>query len=114
MKLVIAFVQDYDSDRLLSALTATGLRATKISSMGGFLRIRNCTIMVGLDDDRVPECLRIIERACKSRVEVQPEILPSDYADWYAAGIHEVSVGGAVVFVVGVARFEQIQPRSNP
>lgn len=113
MKLVCAFVQDYDSDRLLSAITAAGLAATKISSMGGFLRIRNSTIFIGLEDDRVAECLKVIERTCKSRVEAQPEMPSHEFAEWYGAGIHEVTMGGAVVFVVGVSAFYQLRPDSH-
>jgi uncharacterized protein YaaQ len=108
VKLVVAFIQDYDSDRLLQSLTVNGLSATKISSMGGFLRTRNSTILIGLEDDQLSTCLGLIERACRSRVEVKLDPVVSDYADWYAAGIHEVTIGGAVVFVVKVSDFVKI------
>lgn len=113
MKLVVAFIQDYDSDRLLQSLTASGLSATKISSLGGFLRTRNSTILIGLDDDQVASCLKLVERVCRSRVEVQLDPLAPDYADWYAAGLHEVTIGGAVVFVLRVSDFVKIPVQSG-
>jgi uncharacterized protein YaaQ len=112
VKLVVAFIQDYDSDRLLQSVTASGLSATKISSMGGFLRTRNSTILIGLDDDQVASCLKLIEHTCRSRVEVQLDPAAADYADWYAAGIHEVTIGGAVVFVLNISDFVKI-PQSS-
>ena len=108
MKLVVAIIQDYDSDRLLLSLTSSRLSATKISSLGGFLRTRNSTILIGLDDDQVPACLTLIEHACRSRVEVQLDPIATDYADWYAAGIDEVAIGGAVVFVLRISDFVKI------
>jgi uncharacterized protein YaaQ len=108
MRLVVAFIQDYDSDRLLQSVTQSGLSATKISSLGGFLRTRNSTILIGLEDDQVSLCLRLLEQSCRSRVEVQLDPTVSDYADWYAAGIHEVTIGGAVVFVLKVQDFVRI------
>jgi uncharacterized protein YaaQ len=107
MKLIITIVQDYDSDRLLRAVTYAGFSATKISSMGGFLRTRNTTVFIGIDDEKVNACLRIIEQVCRSRVEVQLDPYASEYAEWYAAGLHEVTIGGAVVFLVSVSRFLQ-------
>ncbi len=108
MKFVIAIVQDYDCDRLLRAVTTRGFRATRISSTGGFLRMGNTTVLMGVEDARVRECLSVIEQACKSRVEVQIDVDSPEYVDWFPAGTHEVTVGGAVVFIVKVDRFVQM------
>lgn len=108
MKLVVAFIQDYDCDRLLQAVTSAGLSATKISSMGGFLRTRNTTVLMGVEDEDLALCLRILEQACRSRVEVQLDPSVAIYAEWYAAGVHEVTIGGAVVFVLKIDAFYRI------
>ena len=55
MKLVIAIVQDKDSNRLSNALVREGFRATKLASTGGFLRAGNTTFMIGIEDERVHE-----------------------------------------------------------
>lgn len=113
MKLVIAVVQDYDADRLLRAVTAAGFRATRIASMGGFLRMGNATVLMCLPDEDVAQCLDIVAHSCRSRVEVAAETAATEFVDWYPAGIHEVTVGGAVTFTVNVARYERILPPAS-
>lgn len=108
MKFIIAIVQDYDCDRLLRTVTSAGLRATKISSTGGFLRTGNTTVMLGVENDRLAACYRLIEQSCRSRVEVQLDPVAAEYAEWYAAGLHEVTIGGAIVFQLDVDRFVRI------
>lgn len=110
MKFLIAIVQDYDCDRLLRMVTASGFRATRISSTGGFLRTGNTTVLMGIDDDQVQRCVYLIRQACQSRAEVKLDTASAEYVEWYPAGVHEVTVGGAVIFVLPVSRFEQIRP----
>src|SRR5680860_822232 len=107
MKFIIAIVQDYDCDRLLRTVTSAGIGATKIASTGGFLRTGNTTVMIGVADEQAHACFRLIEQSCKSRVEVQLDPVAGEYAEWYAAGVHEVTIGGAIVFQVDVDRFLQ-------
>jgi uncharacterized protein YaaQ len=113
MKLLIAIVQDYDCDRLLRAVTGAGFGATRIASTGGFLRMGNTTVLMGVEDERVPECLRLVAQACRSRAEVQLEQVMSEYAEWYEAGLHEVVIGGAVVFQLHVSAFHRF-PVARP
>jgi uncharacterized protein YaaQ len=111
MKFIIAIVQDYDCDRLLRAITSAGIGATKIASTGGFLRMGNTTVIMGVDDEKVSTCIRLIEQTCKSRVEVQLDPVAAEYAEWYAGGLHEVTIGGAVVFRMNVVQFVRIPPK---
>ncbi len=53
MKLVLAIVQDADSDDLIDEITKEGYRVTKVISTGGFLKSGNSTIMIGTDDSEV-------------------------------------------------------------
>lgn len=98
MKLLITIVQAYDSDRLLRAVTAAGLGATRINSVGGFLRMANSTILMAMDESRVPEAIEIIRSTAQRRVEVKMDSSAAEYAEWYGAGLHEVQIGGAVIF----------------
>jgi uncharacterized protein YaaQ len=108
MKLIVAIVQDYDCDGMLRAIADAGLRATRIASTGGFLRTGNTTVIMGVADDQVAPCVRLIRSVCQSRVQRVPEALASDYTEWNPAGIAEVTIGGAVVFVTNVSRFVRI------
>jgi uncharacterized protein YaaQ len=108
MKLIVAIVQDYDCDRLLRAVAEAGLRATRIASTGGFLRTGNTTVLMGVADDQIDSAVRLIRSACQSRVQRTPDALVADMTEWNAAGIAEVTVGGAVIFVTHVSRFERM------
>jgi len=107
MKLLIAVVQDKDSNRLSQALVKEGFRATKLASTGGFLRAGNTTFLIGVDDDRVEDALKIIRANCKVREQLVTPVSPvSGAADSYIPFPVEVQVGGAAVFVLPVERFE--------
>jgi hypothetical protein len=41
---------------------------------------------------------------------VQLDAASPEYVEWFPAGIHEVTVGGAVVFILPVSRMERIMP----
>lgn len=108
MKLVISIVQAYDTDKLLRAVVEKGLRATKISSVGGFLRMGNATILMAVREEEVATAIDCIRDNCQSRVEVKIEPALTEYMDWYPAGVHDVTVGGAVVFVLPISRMVRI------
>ncbi len=111
MKMVIAIVQDYDSDRMLRAVCGAGFSATRLSSTGGFLRSGNKTVLLGVEDERVPACLKLIEKACKPRVAGDIDSAGPEFAEWFPVGVHDVTVGGAVVFIVAIDRFERFPTR---
>lgn len=107
MKLVIAVVQDKDSNRLSNALIKEGFRATKLASTGGFLRAGNTTFMIGTEDERINEALQIINANCKIREQMVTPVSPmGGTTDSYIPFPVEVQVGGAAVFVLPVERFE--------
>lgn len=107
MKLVVAVVQDKDSNRLSNALIKEGFRATKLASTGGFLRAGNTTFMIGTEDERVQEVMKVIRANCKIREQLVTPVSPmGGTTDSYIPFPVEVQVGGAAVFVLPVERFE--------
>jgi uncharacterized protein YaaQ len=107
MKLVVAVVQDKDSNRLSNALIKEGFRATKLASTGGFLRAGNTTFMIGTEDERVQEVMHVIRANCKIREQLVTPVSPmGGTTDSYIPFPVEVQVGGAAVFVLPVERFE--------
>jgi uncharacterized protein YaaQ len=107
MKLVMAVVQDKDSNRLSNALIKEGIRATKMASTGGFLRAGNTTFMIGIEDDRVQDVLEVIKANCKVRDQLVTPVTPmGGTTDSYIPFPVEVQVGGAAVFIMPVERFE--------
>ena len=106
MKLVVAVIQDQDSNRLASALTKNNFRATKLASTGGFLRSGNTTFSVGVEDQRIPQLLDIIRDNCRAREQMVTPVSPlGGNADSYIPYPVEVEVGGATVFVLPIEQF---------
>lgn len=109
MKLVVAIVHNEDAGALVDALMDREYRATRLHSSGGFLRRTNATVLVGVDDEQVDDVLAIVKETCRSRTAVvnpMPPIMePGEFFMPYPV---EVEVGGAIVFVVPVERFERL------
>ena len=106
MKLVVAVIQDQDSNRLASALTKNNFRATKLASTGGFLRSGNTTFLVGVEDQRIPQLLDIIRDNFRAREQMVTPVSPlGGNADSYIPYPVEVEVGGATVFVLPIEQF---------
>ncbi|WP_102693403.1 cyclic-di-AMP receptor [Rummeliibacillus pycnus] len=106
MKLVVAVVQDQDSNRLSNALTKNDFRATKLASTGGFLRSGNTTFLIGTEDSLVQKVLDVIRDNCRSRDQMVAPISPmGGNADAYIPYPVEVEVGGATVFVLPIEQF---------
>ena len=103
MKLIMAIVQDKDSNRL-----ANEFIATKLSSTGGFLKAGNSTFIIGIEDDRVQDALELIKKTCQSRKQYVSTPMSLDISlDGQVPYPVEVEVGGATVFVLPVDGFHQ-------
>lgn len=108
MKLVIAIVQNQDSKRLSDQFVEKGVRATKLSSTGGFLRAGNTTFLIGALDEDVENVLHIIEDNCSTRE--QKMVNPPSYDFTLESELTfpvDVEVGGATVFVLPIEKFLQ-------
>lgn len=108
MKLIMAVVQDKDSNRLSTALVKAGFKATKLASTGGFLKAGNTTFIVGTEDQKVDKLLGIIKDNCESREQLVAPVSPmGGNADSYVPHPVEVEIGGATVFVLPIDEFKQ-------
>jgi uncharacterized protein YaaQ len=109
VKLVLAIVHNEDAGPLVNALLERNYRATRLHSAGGFLRQSNSTVILGVEEEQVDEVVSVIRENCTSRTQVvnpMPPIMePGEFAMPYPV---EVKMGGAVVFVVPVERFERL------
>ncbi len=106
-KLLVIITSDEDADSLIRKLVQRGYPATKVSSSGGFLRRGNATILSGVDAGDVEAVLAIIRSECRARTELLPaQTLPFPESIQPAEPV-QVRVGGAIVFVLAVERFEK-------
>lgn len=105
MKLIIAIVNKDDSSLLTSNLSKAGFMSTKLSTTGGFLRAGNVTLLMGVEDEKVDECLGILEECCSKRTQVV-STAAGNHADQFFTSLPvEITVGGATVFIVDIEKF---------
>ncbi|MGB8648027.1 MAG: cyclic-di-AMP receptor [Anaerolineae bacterium] len=108
MKSIIAIIQSDDAGILTDALREKDFQSTLISSTGGFLREGNATLLIGVEDAQVDAALRVIKENCNTRTQfVNPMPPVMEPGELYMPQPVEVQVGGAVVFVLPVERFER-------
>ena len=107
MKLVIAIVQDEDSENLIRSLNENNFKVTKISSTGGFLKAGNVTILSGIEDEELDTFMGILEENSKTR-EVKRTIQPVNIPGQAMIPVPiTVKVGGATIFVTDVVDFKR-------
>ena len=53
MKLILAIIQDHIAQDVLNELSENKIRATKLSSTGGFFRKGNTTILIGIEEEKL-------------------------------------------------------------
>lgn len=105
MKLVIAIVQKEDSNNLQKALVQGDFRVTKLATSGGFLSQGNTTFLVGCEDDKVDDVLKIVKQESRAREEIAtPHMISTGYEITQPL---KITVGGATCFVVPVDEFKR-------
>lgn len=107
-KLIIAIIHSDDAPGLVDALNRRGYSATVISTTGGFLREGNSTVLIGTTETNLAEVMRIIKANAHSRTQYVNPLPPVvEPGELYMPQPIEIEVGGAVVFVLNVERFER-------
>jgi uncharacterized protein YaaQ len=108
MKLIVSIVNLDDLYALTDTLVQADYDATVVSTTGGFLREGNATILIGVNDASVAQVLHIIRAKCRTRMRyMQPVSAGLEGEEAFMIEPIEVEVGGAVVFVLDVERFER-------
>ena len=109
MKLIIAIVHERDKQAVNDALLQAGHQFTIDASTGGFLRDGNTTLLIGAKDKVVDDVIGVIRGCCSAREQYVTQPAP----DILGAGGGmmnpvKVTVGGAIIFVVDVEKFERV------
>jgi uncharacterized protein YaaQ len=69
MKMIVAILQDDDTETVIKALLDSEICVSRIASTGGFLRQGSSTLMIGIDDECVDEAIETINDHCTPSVE---------------------------------------------
>jgi len=106
-KLIVVITSNDEADALIRKLVERGYPATKVSSTGGFLRRGNATIFSGVEGNDIENVMAIIRTECQARTDYVPaQALPFPESIYPAEPV-QVRVGGAIVFVLPVERFDK-------
>ncbi|MFQ7054254.1 MAG: cyclic-di-AMP receptor [Clostridium fessum] len=70
MKMIIAIIGSEDADDLVYELNQHSFFVTKLSTMGGFLKKKSTTLMLGVEDERVEDAISIIKKMSGAREQL--------------------------------------------
>jgi uncharacterized protein YaaQ len=104
----MCIVHNRDKGKIIDDLVNGGFKFTIIGTTGGFLREGNTTILIGTEESSIEQLLEIVHRDSQAReqlVNVSP-YEPVGPSSFIATPV-KVPVGGAVVFILDVERFER-------
>lgn len=108
--MMIAIIQSRDSENTITALKENGFYVTVLSTMGGFLKQKNTTLLIGTHSSSCEQVKSILKEKAGKRKE--PDYTSCLYTVPSEGTIHSFSpnippqimntVGGATVFTVNL------------
>lgn len=125
MFLMFLIIQSEDADVLTRRLNNSGVRVTRLNTMGAFLSRGNVTFLVGAREDEVERVMDVVRKTCHTRKRYMNPLPsgaePAHLAMAAPAYPLEVIIGGATVFIIPVARFARLgrgasagEPETSP
>ncbi|MEA5152782.1 MAG: cyclic-di-AMP receptor [Oscillospiraceae bacterium] len=109
-KLLLAVLQGDDYERVVTELNRGGFYATLLNSVGGFLKKRSVTIMVGLESEKLDAAIAIIKKCAGERIDTvyqKPMIIREPNMNISPVIPVNMPCGGAAVFVLDMDRMER-------
>ncbi len=111
MKLILAIIQEKDEYATVEHLTQNQFFVTKLATTGGFLKEKNVTLMIGVDDEKVEQVVDCIRSTAKTRKTVS-YTMPYLGNGALCPGVNnmvpiDVQVGGCTLFVLPVEQFRK-------
>jgi uncharacterized protein YaaQ len=104
--LLIAVVQTQDVEHAQNAICQLGISVTRLPSVGGFLGLRNATLLIGVSKDSQQVVLDALKENCRQRIEYIA--VPLESAPLPLPTPTPITVGGATIFSVEIEHMEVI------
>ena len=105
-QLLLVIVQSQDADRAEKAASDVSLYVSRISSVGGFLRQRNVTFLIGANETCYDEIVKALRENCLKRVEYIT--IPLEGVPLPLPAQTPITIGGAHLFSFDVEHFEEV------
>ena len=102
-KLVFAILQGDDYEQVVRELNRHGFYVTLLNSVGGFLKKRSVTIMIGLDAENLENLLDILREEAGERIETvyqTPAVTGGPMMGIPPTIPMDVNCGGVTIFVL--------------
>jgi uncharacterized protein YaaQ len=106
-QLVMVIVASAQAGALMDKLSQKKFSFTKVDSSGGFLHEATLCLLVGLNHERRPALIDIIQQHCHRRKVYIPAHMDVTQIQGQPLMI-EAEIGGATMFTLNVERFEQL------
>lgn len=107
-KMIIAVVQGDDYQDVIRELNEQGFYATVLESMGGFLKKKSVTLMIGLNHQHLDEAIDILKGYGQRTETLFKPMMNEDFLPTLAPTVPvSVRIGGVVLFVLDVSQFER-------
>lgn len=106
MKLVLIITQKENEKNLEEAFVSRKYSLTKWESRGGFLKKKNYTFCLGVEDEKVENVLEIVKETCRTKEEmVGPMPAISGLSgETLAESSTKIKVGGATCFILDIEK----------
>ncbi len=106
-QLVMVIVASAQAGTLMDKLSQKKFSFTKVDSSGGFLHEATLCLLVGLNHERRPALVELIQQHCHRRKVYIPAHMDVTQIQGQPLMI-EAEIGGATMFTLNVERFEQL------
>jgi uncharacterized protein YaaQ len=106
-QLLIVNVLGEQSGELRQRLIRDGFQITEMNSAGGLVQELQVSLLIGLNRSRLPQLLQHIRDCCRRQKRFLPTQFEGSPTVFHSAVI-EAEVGGAMMFVLDVERFERL------
>ena len=105
-KLVLAILQESDYESTLAELSQRRIFVTRLSSTGGFFKKKNVTVLIGVEEDRLDEVLKVL-KVCAGRRKAQVSLVPDVQFGPEPTLPVSTDVGGVTVFVLNMDQLDK-------
>ncbi len=104
--LLIIVIQAQDLDNAQRVLLDLGLSSEQLPSVGGFLGLRNATLLVRTPEKFLQRAIDVLHESCRQRIEYIA--VPLESAPLPLPTPTPVTVGGATIFGLEIEYFEEL------